>query len=293
MRLPLNESESAGVLWRVVGHGVQSVPPGRPYWWVNRGREPDASVVVKSVRAGALVVRSPGEDRVVRAGQIVTFVYGDDLSYGWPATPVPEEGNGEAGVGTQTLEMAWVVLRGAGLAEHAALLRRGGGLVLDSASGLERRLDRLRVLADPPSGLTGQADMAAAVHELVGALLRRAEDRLDEDASPVQRGVRLVLRHPHRPLSLSQYADRVGCSREHLSRVFTQQVGQPPHAYLTHRRLERALALLRQTDLPLRDVARQAGFVSVKTMGRQVRERTGRSASGARGAGGAGGGGGG
>ena len=51
----------------------------------------------------------------------------------------------------------------------------------------------------------------------------------------------------------------------------------PPHRYLLTRRIERAIALLRDTDLPVTEVAYQTGWNSLGTFGRIFRDITGES----------------
>ena len=50
------------------------------------------------------------------------------------------------------------------------------------------------------------------------------------------------------PLGVDDMARAAGLSRAHFSRAFRRAFGEPPHAYLLTRRLERAAALLRSTD---------------------------------------------
>lgn len=66
---------------------------------------------------------------------------------------------------------------------------------------------------------------------------------------------------------------RVSCvSAAHFARSFKQAFGLPPHRYLLTRRIERAAALLRDTDLPITDVAFQTGWKSLGTFGRTFRD---------------------
>ena len=51
----------------------------------------------------------------------------------------------------------------------------------------------------------------------------------------------------------------------------------PPHRYLLTRRIERATALLRDTDLPITDIAFQTGWESLGSFGRTFRDITGDS----------------
>ena len=66
-------------------------------------------------------------------------------------------------------------------------------------------------------------------------------------------------------------------SEAHFARCFKQAFGVPPHRYLLTRRIERASSLLRDTDLPITDIAFQTGWKSLGTFGRTFRDVTGES----------------
>jgi transcriptional regulator GlxA family with amidase domain len=70
-----------------------------------------------------------------------------------------------------------------------------------------------------------------------------------------------------------------GVSEGHFARQFKQAFGVPPHRYLLTRRVERATALLRETDLPIVEIALQTGWESLGTFGRTFRDVTGESPS--------------
>jgi transcriptional regulator GlxA family with amidase domain len=61
-------------------------------------------------------------------------------------------------------------------------------------------------------------------------------------------------------------------SAAHFARSFKEAFGVPPHRYLLTRRIERAAALLRDTDLPITEVAFQTGWKSLGTFGRIFRD---------------------
>jgi transcriptional regulator GlxA family with amidase domain len=108
------------------------------------------------------------------------------------------------------------------------------------------------------------ADAASQDPDLLRRLLR-AKDRMDaasHEAWPVQRLARVS-----------------GVSQAHFARSFKQAFGVPPHRYLLTRRIERATALLRDTDLPIIDIAFQTGWESLGTFGRTFRDITGESPS--------------
>jgi transcriptional regulator GlxA family with amidase domain len=95
--------------------------------------------------------------------------------------------------------------------------------------------------------------------------LLRAKDRMDQAS--------------HEDWSVRRLADVSGVSEAHFARSFRQAFGAPPHRYLLSRRVERAISLLRDTDLPVTDIAFQTGWSSLGTFGRVFRDITGQSPS--------------
>jgi AraC-like DNA-binding protein len=64
-------------------------------------------------------------------------------------------------------------------------------------------------------------------------------------------------------LGVDDLARAAGLSRAHFSREFRRAFGESPHAYLLTRRLERAAALLRNTDRSVADICFSVGLKSV------------------------------
>lgn len=64
-------------------------------------------------------------------------------------------------------------------------------------------------------------------------------------------------------LDVADLARAAGLSQAHFSREFRRAFGETPHRYLLSRRLERAAALLRNTDWTVADVCFSVGLRSV------------------------------
>jgi AraC family transcriptional regulator len=69
-----------------------------------------------------------------------------------------------------------------------------------------------------------------------------------------------VREHLSEVLHVELLAAQVQMSQYHFARMFKQATGQPPHLYVVMQRVSHAKALLRDTDLPLLEVADQSGF---------------------------------
>ncbi|MEH2560580.1 AraC family transcriptional regulator [Bradyrhizobium sp. AZCC 2289] len=76
-------------------------------------------------------------------------------------------------------------------------------------------------------------------------------------------------------LSLDLMASIACLSRYHFARAFKQAVGQPPHRYVSARRLDRAKALLMQGDRSLVDIALALSFSDQASFSRAFRQATG------------------
>lgn len=114
---------------------------------------------------------------------------------------------------------------------------------------------------------------------------KQAQGRTSQDPELLRR----LLRAKDRMDAASQEAWPVGrlarvssVSEAHFARSFKEAFGVPPHRYLLTRRIERAKALLRDSDLPILEIALQTGWNSLGTFGRTFRDITGESPGGLR-----------
>lgn len=97
--------------------------------------------------------------------------------------------------------------------------------------------------------------------EDVNRRLLRARDRMDRSYAD--------------PLDVTQVAAVAHMSRAHFSREFRRVFGESPKDYLYRRRVERAMFLLRTTDLPVTRVCHDVGFASLGTFTRRFVEVVG------------------
>jgi AraC-like DNA-binding protein len=114
------------------------------------------------------------------------------------------------------------------------------------------------LLLDPAEGFEAEARTAVLV-DAVTAHLRRSPPPRVRDV-PLARRLRSLLdEHVVDGLRLERAAAELGVSGAHLVRTFTREVGMPPHAYLTSRRVDLARTLLLTGHRPA-EVAVLAGF---------------------------------
>ena len=80
-----------------------------------------------------------------------------------------------------------------------------------------------------------------------------------------------IMAHLDEPIEVATLAGIAGRSEFHFTRVFTRSVGMTPHRYVVHRRLQRAVELLRDGRVGLAEIAASTGFADQSHLSRWVR----------------------
>lgn len=76
-------------------------------------------------------------------------------------------------------------------------------------------------------------------------------------------------------LSLSDIASKLHYSLPYLSLKFKEETGRSFSEFLTERRIEESMRLLKETDMHIGDVAETVGYNSIKFFGKKFKEITG------------------
>lgn len=71
--------------------------------------------------------------------------------------------------------------------------------------------------------------------------------------------------------SITNLASECGVSSSFFARGFRRSTGMTPHQWIIQRRISRAKSLMRDSDIPLVDIALMCGFVDQSHFGRQFR----------------------
>lgn len=120
------------------------------------------------------------------------------------------------------------------------------------------------------SGRPGHARAVALHFGLIGLWLERqlaaapAEPARRPDAAHrlAARYARLLERDFHSGMSIADFAAALNVTPTHLTRACKATCGRPAHALLQDRVLFEARRLLAETQVPVKDIARQLGFSS-------------------------------
>jgi AraC-like DNA-binding protein len=168
---------------------------------------------------------------------------------------------------------AVIILRGSG---------RDGSPSLKALEGLEVARGMMVLEMQYPS--QGSAVMVARILDLIFIQIMRtwasgadAEPNWLAGAFDPQIGLALsaIHRDPGHDWTVDELARSCNLSRSSFAARFVGRVGKPPATYLNHVRLDAATSLLRDTLLPVTQVAETVGYASEAAFSRAFRNRYG------------------
>ena len=131
-------------------------------------------------------------------------------------------------------------------------------------------LDRLM------SGRERQRGQAIFVEPL-GVVTRRSTDVLALGDADVSAAVRFIREHACDGIAVKDVLEQVPLSRRVLEGRFRKLLGRTPHDEIARIRLERVRQLLRETRLPLSDIAARSGFRTAEYLATAFRREFGTS----------------
>jgi LacI family transcriptional regulator len=131
------------------------------------------------------------------------------------------------------------------------------------------------VLAQKIQG--GCLPFRARLVEPAGVVLRASSDVLAVADREVAEALEHIRRHACDGLQEKDLLYVVRLSRRTLERRFARLVGRTPREEIVRRQMDRVQGLLRETDLPLREIARITGFAYTESMCRRFKQVLGES----------------
>lgn len=139
----------------------------------------------------------------------------------------------------------------------------------------------IRLLAEADRALSGSSGNARTYILRAAALLQAESDVREYDIHStgglgggrlapwqVTRVRRFIDSNLSKKIGPRDFANLTRLSISHFARAFRATVGEAPHAYLIHRRIERAKELMLETDLPLAQIALDCGLADQAHMTR-------------------------
>jgi AraC-like DNA-binding protein len=152
-------------------------------------------------------------------------------------------------------------------------------LVLNTGYALRPWLGEIWLWRQRETGATGP-ELAALTEFVLRAFVRLARQDGGMTRKPWLATVQdYIDHHLQRDLPVEELAALAGCSVGHFHRTFRQATGETPVQCVTRRRMETALLHLRESGLPIREIAEAVGFRDPLYFSRVFRRHFGQSPS--------------
>lgn len=100
----------------------------------------------------------------------------------------------------------------------------------------------------------------------LGLITRRSSDIFAIEHPKISEALHYLHKNYHTTLDSSELAKIAGMSRQGFHKAFVQQLGRTPGAELRRIRFDKAKELLRQTDLPVNEIAFRTGWGSANSL---------------------------
>jgi len=143
-------------------------------------------------------------------------------------------------------------------------------------SDFPQRINRLFAVADRPPSPIRTAMLRTGLQHILFELLDR---NVPETAPAYQLRVRKVIMWLETHASVSPPVERLACeaglSLSSFKRIFHSVTGMTPHAYILHKKIDRAMNLLMEGGKSVTEVAQECGFVSSQYFATAFKRMTG------------------
>lgn len=110
-----------------------------------------------------------------------------------------------------------------------------------------------------------------------GVIVRRSTDTLAVNHGPTRQALKFLRDNYRRRIGVAETATACGLARRQLENIFFKNLGMTVSDHLSALRLIQAKQLLRQTELPIADVAAQTGFNTAQYFNNFFHKATGRT----------------
>ncbi len=118
---------------------------------------------------------------------------------------------------------------------------------------------------------------AASLKELIDGIADCVSDSISDKKinKSILHAIQFINRNLSRPLSLSIVAEHIGISSSYLSSLFFRETGGQFSEYVTQRRMEKAMELLRASNYKVYEISEMVGIQSYRYFSRLFKDYTG------------------
>ena len=113
-----------------------------------------------------------------------------------------------------------------------------------------------------------------------GTNMQNAVPGTDQNANPyISKAMEYIAAHLTQPMSVPEIADSVHLNEQYFMRLFKKETGSSILQYITAQRIALSMEYLRETDLPVTEVALNSGFDNYSYFNRIFKRFTGETPS--------------
>lgn len=165
-------------------------------------------------------------------------------------------------------EFLWLHLDGGNTAKffrHVVDLH--GGFVFSHPGAEEIREMLSQFVCSYQTGqFLSEAQKSQRLYTLLMRLLDGSSSEENGSAtSALEAALQFIEHNLDQPITLHDIAGAVNMSHYHFSRIFKKSYGYSPYEYLLLARINKAKHMLKTTDLPVKVIAQQVGYLSAST----------------------------
>lgn len=243
-----------------IHYSAQEVHQSSLYRFENHERptSPPNCVIQRTI-SGRAFIDYGGKRHFANVGQAMVFMHGDNSTYGYPpAETIPYHTEYIAIGGT----LAIPIFRS--LIEHV-----GPVIPIPVGSRLASQFERF-VVHKTDIALLDRFELSARLYDLLMSCFQ-IHSAGEQETDPILAAREYILNHFKVPFSLSELAEKVGLSREHLSRSFHQRYGETLSHFLQQHRMQHARLLLKSSPVSIEEIALQCGFTNQNSFSRGFR----------------------
>jgi len=110
---------------------------------------------------------------------------------------------------------------------------------------------------------------------LISSFLELSSKRYDVTDNRINKALAYVRENIDEDIKPCDLAERSYLSKNHFARLFKDETGVTPSAYINARKIEKAQLLLISTDMPVKNIARQLSFNNLSNFNRLFRQISG------------------
>jgi len=145
--------------------------------------------------------------------------------------------------------------------------------VSDLVNGFMLRTLKSADTKDLESGIRTSTSLDGMIREIIAQFSRQSDEKKYNKC--IIHAIQFINRDLSKPLSLSIVAENIGISASYLSSLFYRETGKQFNDYVTGRRMEKAMELLRNTNCKVYEVSELVGIPSYRYFSRLFKDHAG------------------